>query len=497
MRKERLIQAALAVFAIIVISLPPSDAHAGDAWDRISATGELRWGADVNGGAPYVFRDSDDPNRIVGFEIDMMEAIAGRLGVRARLVIVPWDQLVPALLRGDYDLVLNGLEVTKERLATIDFTIPYYFFSEQLTVRKGDERLDSLEELRGRRVGALSATLAHRMLENDGRVTAVPYPSPVEVYKDLEIGRIDAALQDFPIAAWYIPANPALRNVGEAMGEGIYAGGVRKDSPILRGKLDEAIKGLILSGELEKIYRKWNLWNPRQTKLRELAMASVRAAGARSSLGKYVPLLLKGALVTILISCLAMAIAVALGFLLCMGKLYGNAAGRFACNAYIEIVRGTPLLIQLYLLYYGLPNIGIQLNAFVAAVLGVGLNYAAYEAEIYRAGILSVPAGQGEAARSLGMTHGQTIRYVIVPQAIRTIFPPSTNDFIALFKDTSLVSIITVSELTRAYSQAATTTYRFLELGLMTAALYFLMSFPLSVLSARMEKRQYAAIHQG
>ena len=160
-------------------------------------------------------------------------------------------------------------------------------------------------------------------------------------------------------------------------------------------------------------------------------------------------------------------------------------------------MRGTPLLIQLYLLYYGLPNLGIQLNAFVAAVLGVGLNYAAYEAEIYRAGILSVPAGQGEAARSLGMTHSQSIRFIIVPQAIRTIFPPSTNDFIALFKDTSLVSIITVSELTRAYSQAATTTYRFLELGLMTAALYFLMSFPLSVISSRMEKRQYAAIHKG
>lgn len=472
-------------------------AQTDEAWDRVRATGELRWGADVNGGAPYVFRDSENPDKIIGFEIDIMNAIAKQLHVKAQLVIVPWDQLVPALLRKDYDLVFNGLEITKERLASIDFTIPYYFFSEQITVQRGEERFNSLKDLHGYRVGALSATLAQRILEQDGHIIVVPYPSPVEVYKDLEIGRIDAALQDFPIAIWYITSNPKLKNTGAPIGEGIYAGGLRKDSPILKEKLNTAIKELIHSGELEKIYRNWNLWTEKQLKLKELADSSSQTFSAESRLSKYIPLLLKGALVTIFISCLAMALAVVIGFLLCMGKLYGNVVICFLCNVYIEVIRGTPLLIQLYLLYYGLPNLGIQLNAFVAAVLGVGLNYAAYEAEIYRSGILSVPEGQMEAARSLGMTHSQSIRYIIVPQAIRTIFPPSTNDFIALFKDTSLVSIITVSELTRAYSQAATTTYRFLELGLMTAALYFLMSFPLSILSSQMEKKQYAVIHQG
>jgi polar amino acid transport system substrate-binding protein len=158
----------------------------------------------------------------------------------------------------------------------------------------------------------------------------------------------------------------------------------------------------------------------------------------------------------------------------------------------VEITRGTPLLIQLYVLYYGLPNLGLQLNALVAAVLGVGFNYAAYESEIYRAGILSVPRGQEEAARSLGLTTWQTLRHVVLPQAIRTVLPPSTNDFIALFKDTSLVSIITVMELTRAYSQAATATFRFLELGLLTAGLYLMMSLPLSFLSRRLESQRRA-----
>lgn len=477
-------------FAVLASAAPD------EAWNKIRETGELRWGADVNGGAPYVFRAADNPNKVIGFEVDMMDAIARHMNLKARLVIVPWDQLVPALLRDDYDMVFNGLEITRERLDSIDFTIPYYIFSEQITTRRGEDRFKTIENLHGCRVGVLSATLAQRILEKDGQITVVPYPSPVEVYKDLEIGRLDAALQDYPIAIWYITPNPLLKNSGDGIGEGMYAGGVRKDSPVLKKELDKAIKELIYSGELEKIYRKWNLWSERQEKLKELAGSSAQMPNERASLKKYIPLLLKGALMTILISCLAMALAVFAGFALCMGKLYGGPIIRFFCNCYIEVIRGTPLLIQLYLLYYGLPNLGLQLNAFVAAVLGVGLNYAAYEAEIYRSGILSVPAGQREAALSLGMTRSQSIRYIIVPQALKTIFPPSTNDFIALFKDTSLVSIITVSELARAYSQAATTTYRFLELGLITAALYFMMSFPLSILSSRMEKKQYAVIHQ-
>lgn len=495
MKYARITAACLLILAAAA-ACPAVRANAGEAWEKVRSSGELRWGADVNGGAPYVFRDDADPNKIVGFEVEIMRAIANRLGVKERLVIVPWDQLVPALLRDDYDVVFNGLEITKDRLASISFTVPYYFFSEQITVRNGAKAFETLEDLRGHRVGALSATLAQRMMEQDGRINVVPYPSPVEVYKDLEIGRIDAALQDFPIAIWYVTPNPNLRNVGGPVGEGIYAGGVRRDSPVLMEKLNEALAAMIDSGELEGIYRKWGLWNRLQEKLRQTAHEASRAATAKASLRKYVPLLIKGALVTILISCLSMAIAVLVGFALCLGKLYGGGPVRFLCNTYIEVIRGTPLLIQLYLLYYGLPNLGLQLNAFVAAVIGVGLNYAAYEAEIYRSGILSVPKGQNEAALSLGMTHAQSVRYIIMPQAVRTIFPPSTNDFIALFKDTSLVSIITVSELTRAYSQAATTTYRFLELGLMTAALYFMMSFPLSVLSARMEKRQHAVIHQ-
>lgn len=464
---------------------------AGEAWERVQKTGELRWGAEVVGGAPYVFSDPSDPKKIIGFEVEVMDAICRELGVRPRLVAIPWDQLVPALLRDDFDIAFNGLEVTQPRQESISFSVPYYIFSEQISVRKNESRIKNFSDLEGKRVGTLSTTLAQNMLEENGRAIVVPYPSTVEVYKDLEIGRIDAAFQDVPIAAYYISLNPNLKNVGTPVGEALYAAGIRKDSPILREKMNEAIKKLIAKGQLEKIYRKWEMWTHSQIKLSQMADLETQQSRSGKPFFKYLPLIIKGAGMTLILSVLAMILAVIFGFMLCLGKLYGNFLIKSLCHLYIEVIRGTPLLIQLYLLYYGLPNLGIQLNAFCAAILGMGMNYAAYEAEIYRAGLLSIPKGQEEAARSLGMTRSQSLRYVIIPQAVRTILPPSTNDFIALFKDTSLVSIITVTELTRAYNQAATATYRFLELGILTAALYLLMSLPLSLWSRAMEARRH------
>jgi len=478
-----------------LIALLPAAGRAAEAWDRVARTGELRWGADATGGAPYIFPDAQDPNRVVGFEVDLMDAVGKALGVKPVFVQVAWDQLVPALRRETFDMAFNGLEITPDRQAVIDFSAPYYLFAEQITVRRGDARFQTLEDFRGHRVGTLSASYAHTLLLEDPKIAAVPYPSPVEAYKDLELRRVEAVLMDVPIAAWYAGPNAALENVAKPLGKGFYAAGVRKDSPLLREKLNGALDELARTGKLERIYKHWNIWNEEQQEIQKLTAPETDPGRRTRSLWHYAPLLLKGAGMTVVLSLLSMALAVGLGFALSLGKIYGGRATKGLCYAYIEVVRGTPLLIQLYVIYYGLPNIGIQLNAFVAAVLGMGLNYAAYEAEIYRAGFLSVPKGQHEAAKSLGLTSRQTLWHVVLPQAVRTILPPSTNDFIALFKDTSLVSIITVTELTKAYSIASTATYRFFELGLATAALYFLMSFPLSLWSRHMERKRHAAVH--
>ena len=152
------------------------------------------------------------------------------------------------------------------------------------------------------------------------------------------------------------------------------------------------------------------------------------------------------------------------------------------------MLRGTPLLIQLYLIFFGLPYIGIHFSPFVAAILGLGMNYGAYEAENYRAGIEAVPQTQLEAAQALALSPVQRFIYVLFPQAYRIILPPMTNDFISLIKDSSLVSVITMVELTTIYSQLASTYFDHLGLGILVAAIYFLIGYPFVRLARRLEK---------
>jgi polar amino acid transport system substrate-binding protein len=189
-----------------------------------------------------------------------------------------------------------------------------------------------------------------------------------------------------------------------------------------------------------------------------------------------------------------MPLAIVLGIIVALGRLYGPGPVQRLLTGYVEVLRGTPLLLQLYSIYYALPSaLGISLNPLAAAIIGLALNYSAYESEIYRAGLLAIPLGQMEAALALGMSRFQALRYIIVPQAVRLVIPPVTNDFIALFKDTSICSTITLVELTKRYQILVTNTNAYLELMIVTAVLYLGMSYPLAALARRLESRQSQA----
>ena len=463
------------------------------ALHRITQRGHLLWGSDAEGGAPYIFPDPKDPSKFIGFEVDLAVAIARELGVKAQQSQNAWDSLIPALERGDFDFAMNGIEITPQRESRVLFTHPYYIYTEQLVVRKDESRIKDIRDLKGKKVGTLSGTVAQDILMNIGGIDVKIYPGQVEPYEDLALKRIDAVLLDLPIAAYYAKPNPKLMYAGPPVGEGFYSIAVRKTDKDLKVKIDEILIKLHKSGELKKIYEKWNLWNETQDKLfqdiKDTSGFVSLSDSKKAPLHTFFPTLLKGAGITLVISVFSMALAVSLGLMLTLIRLYGRPSLSAIATAYIEIYRGTPLLIQLYILYYGLPNIGISLSPIFAAFLGLGMNYAAYEAELYRAGISAVPKGQMEAALSLGMTRSLAIQRIIMPQALRIAIPGVTNDFIALFKDSSLVSIIAMVELTKTYSILAASTLRFFELGLIVAFLYFVMSYPLSLLARRLEER--------
>lgn len=463
-----------------------------DALTRIQHSGVLRWGADLQGGEPYCFEDPEHPGKLVGFEVEIAQALARELGVRQELVHNDWSTLVPSLERGTFDMAMNGVEVTPARSKRIAFTRPYHVFAEQLVARVGDARITDLQSLRGLRVGTLTNSLAWDMLDAAGAVR-VPYEGVEEPFLDLAQGRTDAVLLDDIIVERY-GKKPGLTVVAE-VGMGTYAIGVRLADTKLRAALDEALLRIEKSGELAAILARWDLkaagpvTNPSAQASRAGKADTPHASWTLSP--HQVRLFLQAALNTLLISTGAMALAVIFGLCLAIARLPSaffvrRALSAFA-TAYVEIFRGTPVLLQLYLLYYGLADV-LALDAFSAAILGLGLNYAAYEAEIYRAGIQAVAVGEIEASYALGMSHGLTLRRVILPQALRFSLPGITNDFIALLKDSSLVSVITVVELTKRMTIAAVDGRSWLLPGLLCAAFYFAMSYPLSRLARRLER---------
>ena len=465
--------------------------RAEDRLGKIKREGVLRYGTDAEGGAPYVYPDLQHPDKLIGFEYELADAIAAKLGVKAELVQNQWDQLIPALDRDNFDIILSGLEIDEEHEQHVAISLPYYVYSQQIVTRRDTDGLTNLASLKGKIVGVLSGAVAQKLVEENHAGEARIYPGNVESLRDLKAHRIDAAVMDLPIAVFYAGPDKELKFSGASFAPGYYGIGVRKEDVTLLGALNQAIRDLDADHTLEKIYRKYNVWDERQTTLKDYhaqAVADTKAISTIREWRKYLPPLLKAAVVTVEISVVAMALAVVVGLVIVLVRLYAIAPLRWLAKAYVEVIRDTPLLIQLFLIYYGLPQIGITLPAYVAAILGLGLNYAASESENYRAGIEAIPKGQMEAAHALGMSHWQTLRHIILPQALRLVIPPVTNDFIAMFKDSSIVSVITMVELTKEYGMLAMATYDYIGLGLMTAAIYFALSYPASLFANRLER---------
>jgi polar amino acid transport system substrate-binding protein len=330
---------------------------------------------------------------------------------------------------------------------------------------------------------------------------------------------MDATVQDGPSATFYMAERPELKPVGPAVAPGYYVILTRPEDGELRDKLNAALREGIKDATLRTIYRKYHLWNEDQGRLNYWAdetwppeelpdeeggkpkVEADRRTLQRAMISKLV----EAAWVTVKLACLSMPLAIIIGLLVAVGRLYGPWFVRAPLTVYVEVLRGTPLLLQLYTIFYLLPQFAaltdwpwliefVKMPPFVAGVIGLAINYSAYEAENYRAGLLAIPKGQMEAALALGMHPLTALRRVVVPQAVRVVIPPVTNDFIALFKDTSVCSIILITELTRQYNVLFNDPlFRgrdlLLELAFLTAGLYLLMSYPLSLAARRLERR--------
>jgi polar amino acid transport system substrate-binding protein len=467
---------------------------------------ELKWAGDPEGGAPFVEADPADPNKVTGFDVEIAELLARGLNRTPRFLFVPYASIDQAIERGTADVGLSGVEDTPARRAAMATTIPYYAFREVLAVRDADAgRLRGLAALGGRRVGTLGGTIAYEVLlraERKFGLQAVSYDDDVHPYSDLLLGRLDAVLLDNVLAERRRRMMPGITVQPDAVAVSHYVGVLAARNASLRDAANEVLRAAMRDGTLERIFRKWNVWNDDQPALYNRLLArepvppvsgldetiGVAAISRWEAVRKYLPSLVKAAGVTLILSCVSMAVAVVLGVLIASGRVYGNGITRLALTGYVELMRGTPILLQLFVIYYGLAAV-IRLPAFLAALVGLALNYAAYESEIYRGALEAVPLGQLEAARTLGLTERQVLRLVRGPQAFRLALPPMTNDFVALLKDSSLVSVLTVVELTKQTQIFAANLGSWVIPGTLCAAMYLAMSLPLGAAARRLEER--------
>lgn len=483
-----------AVAALVLAALVPL--HAQD--------GVLRWGGDAEGGAPFVEADPNDPAVLRGFDVEIAGLVAAAQGRTPMFVQAAFTALDQSVKRGDFEIALSGLEDSAAKRAALAVSVPYYQFREVLTVRAADrDRFRTLDDLRGHKVATLGATLAWDILSGPGRaqgLEAVSYDDDVHPYEDLLLGRVDAVLLDNVLAERAMSRQQGLVTHPDAVATGYYVVLMAPDQTALRDAVNTELRAAMRDGRLETIFRRWKVWNDDQPGMYARVLAGADSlldapgASAPARPGtweltkRYLPALARAAVITLVLSCAAMALAVSLGSGIAVGRVYGNTWVRGLLTTYVEVTRGTPVLLQLFVLYYGLASI-VRLPPFLAALLGLGLNYAAYESEIYRAALEAVPKGQLEAARTLGFTAWQTLRLIRGPQAFRYALAPMTNDFVALLKDSSLVSVLTVVELTKQTQIFAANLGTWAVPGLLCAAMYLVLSWPLARLASRLERR--------
>ena len=493
---------------LLLLVLLAAFARAGATLDAIRARGELVIATD----ATYKPFETKAAGGIEGFDVDVARELAKGLGVRLRWIDQEWSGVLASLEGGKADLVMAGVTITAERKAKgYLYSRPYFLSGQAIARRKGDLSIRKPEDLVGKTVAVQAETTGQFAVEKLGvpKSRQLRFDGIQEGLQDLANGKSDACVGDEPTIKAYLGDFPGIELIGPAF--------VREDLGIvawrgsgdLLAEVNRLLGRMIEDGRYAAIYRRWvgEPFTP------ELAAALEAQKGAGSDLttakattaptGGFtfrfdvlrsaLPRLLQGAGLTLELTALSLIFGVAGGLTLALMRLSPLRPFRPLAVVYVEIVRGTPLLMQIFVIYFVLPNVFPaafgRLPTFAAGVLALSLNAAAYTSEIFRAGIESIDPGQMEAARSLGLGHRAAMRWVILPQTVRRVLPPLTNEAVALLKDSSLVSVIALAELMRAGKELATDGGSPTTIYLSVALIYLAMTLPVTWFARRLETR--------
>ncbi|GMA69270.1 glutamate ABC transporter permease [Leuconostoc litchii] len=420
--------------------------------------------------APFEFHATvDGRDQIVGFDVAIGKKLAKDLGVKPVIKEMGFDGLIGALQTGKVDVIISGINATPEREKVVDFSNSYMKPLQTVMVLKKDAAKYSsdLNSFSGKKIGAQKQTTQETYVQNNmSGSTLVSLQKVPDLVAQLSTGKIAGIVLNDPISKAYTQQNKAFKIIypKPASGEGAVSIAMPKDSPVLKAKINKSLDNIIRSGELKTYQKEAN----------KLMFAD------QSFWGKYGNLFVKGTLLTLALAAVAVVLGIVLGTIFALFKLSSNMILKIIGNIYVEYVRGTPLLVQAFMVFFGTQVIGFNLSAFAAGALAMGLNSAAYVAEIIRSGINSVDGGQTEASRSLGLSKSKTMRFVILPQAVKNILPALGNEFVTIIKEGSVVSVIGVGELMFQTGVVQGASFKPFFPLVIASLIYFVLTFGIS-----------------
>lgn len=441
---------------------------------------------------PFSFHDNDD--ELTGYDVEVMEAVAEEAGWETEFVEGAWDSLFASLDSDKVDTIANQVTISPDRLQQYVFSEPYAFSHGVIVTRAGDDSIKTLADLKGK-TAAQSSTSNWSQVAKDAGAKIRNVEQFGLAAELLVQGRVDVIVNDNIAVLDYLERTDTkeIKISGEVGGETSEQALVfRKDDTARAEEATAAIQALKKDGTLAEISERYfgaNVTIPDGGE----ANLEGRTEKGRSTwevLKAAAPeMLVKLVAVNVPLSLICFAIGLALALVVALARMSGSVWARAPARAFISIIRGTPLLVQLFIVFFGLGQIGIKIDPFLAAVIAFSLNVAGYAAEIVRSAILSVPKGQSEAAATIGMSRAQTLRRVVLPQAARVAVPPLSNSFLSLVKDTALASIVLVTDMFRVAQTYANESSAYLEIYGLAALYFWVVCTILSGLQNRLETR--------
>lgn len=447
---------------------------------EIQERGVLNVGSQA-GYAPFIFMINEEgTNEFVGSDMSLAKEIADDLEVELNYIDMDFGNLITSLQTGTIDLMIGGISYTEERDASIDFTIPYHSDVQSFVIRMENEGeitgAGSFVEndlVVGVQEATIQETFIRETMPEDTEIVVMRQSG--DLIAALQAGQIDGAIFDDAVAGAFAAENLDLSTVES----GLDIENPEKSFGIPEGavELQTAINQTIERVNDEGAYQGYIDESYEQI-----------ASNQETNWLNYWPYFWNGIKTTLLISSVSILVGMVLGSILALMRISGINLLDWIARLYIEVIRGTPLIIQVLFMYIGIGAF-FNWNTLTASLVAVSLNSGAYIAEIIRGGILSVAKGQTEASRALGLDYWTTMRRIIFPQSLRSIWPSLGNEFITLIKESSIVSTIGVAELTFQTRAVTSITYRGVEPLVISMILYLVMTWSLSLLLAWYEKK--------